>query len=150
MLKFLNKRFQKSRGNPRIDANVITFIDFCSPSIMGRVCMFIALSPSRSFRSFISPQPAVKKPNVKAATIDEVLIAVSLAPAKTVIAIPKPQIRFANTPSLNLIGGTEYIIPKIEKNMTQRKTVKLSVKAIVALETKNTVVRVLASRTVTR
>ena len=150
MLTLLNMRFKNSSGNPAMDAIVIAFIAPCSPSIMGSVCTFMALSPSRSFKSFVRPQPAVKKAKVNAATIEFVLMAVTLAPPRIAAAIPRPQQTFANKPSLNLIGGMEYIIPKTEKSTTQRKTVKLTVRAIAALATKSTVVRTLASRIVTR
>jgi len=107
MLTLINMRLQNSSGNPTIDAIVIAFIAPRSPSMMGSVFTFIALSPSRSFKSFVKPQPAVKKAIEEAATIELVLIAVTLAPPKIAAAIPKPQHTFANQPSLNLNGGTE-------------------------------------------
>jgi len=74
---------------------------------MGRVCTFKALSPSRSFKSFVRPQPAVKKAKMKAAIIELTLIEVTPAPLRIAVAIPSPQQTFANKPSLNRIGGAE-------------------------------------------
>lgn len=107
MLKLINIKLKNSSGNPAKAAIVMNFIAPGSPSIMGSVCTFTALSPSRSFKSFVRPQPAVRKAKVKAAISELVLIEVTLAPHRIVVAIPKPQQTFANMPSLNLNGGTE-------------------------------------------
>jgi hypothetical protein len=117
-LKVLKNRSKKSSGNPTIDAIVMTFIAFYSPIIIGSVCTFKALTLSRSFKSLVSSQPDVKNPIVKAATTEALLSAQIHAQTKIVIAIPNHQQTFANKPFLNLIGGSEYSIPKIERNVT--------------------------------